>query len=337
MASSSGDKTEAGNSSQRSWRASHVRRDHSDKTRSLSSLLSNRVQEERGHREVSSRHNSDIKVLCNACTYIYCINLKERSDKWERFQRRAQRIGKPFLDKVKRFEAIDGKELFQSDDREGILDGQVAMEWDATQNAQYSRKANPGLRCMTPGEVGCAMSHIKLWKMLADQEGDPKTTTMLILEDDAVFATVKERSRFSAAFCNAWKQVPSDWGFFYLGLSDRGERTNIDSHQEGSSRFSDRVSSPEIQLYRPKYGFHTHAYIITKATAQTLLQDHLPIVGPIDVWLADNQWFQIPVYCAVIANEGWRREDGTYEGAELVIQNRGKGSKSDIQQSSETW
>jgi hypothetical protein len=58
-------------------------------------------------------------------------------------------------------------------------------------------------------------------------------------------------------------------------------------------------------------------------------------VGPIDVWLADNQWFGLPVYCAVIAGEGWKNAEGNYEGAPLVGQHRGRGTKSDIVQSSE--
>jgi hypothetical protein len=85
-----------------------------------------------------------------------------------------------------------------------------------------------------------------------------------------------------------------------------------------------------VLLYRPNYGYHTHSYVINKAAAQKLLAN-LPIVGPIDVWFADNKWFDMPVYCAVIAGEGWRLDDGTYEGMDLVIQNRGKGFESDVQ------
>jgi hypothetical protein len=50
--------------------------------------------------------------------------------------------------------------------------------------------------------------------------------------------------------------------------------------------------------------------------------------------LADNAWFGLRVYCAVIANEGWRSEiDGTYEGTNLVSQDRNYYTTSDIQQS----
>jgi hypothetical protein len=71
------------------------------------------------------------------------------------------------------------------------------------------------------------------------------------------------------------------------------------------------------------------AYAIRKETA-AILVEHLPICGPIDVWLADNQWFSQPVYCAVIEGEGWKLDDGTYEGNDLVIQER-RGIVNDIE------
>jgi hypothetical protein len=115
----------------------------------------------------------------------------------------------------------------------------------------------------------------------------------------------------------------------YLGFSSRGERSYIGNVNNdcGDSRLH------QVQLYKPEYGYHTHAYVITKAAAKRLLE-HLPVKGPIDVWLADNHWFDIPVYCAVIANEGWKQGDGSYEGALLVGQNRRQGFTSDVLQSS---
>ena len=49
--------------------------------------------------------------------------------------------------------------------------------------------------------------------------------------------------------------------------------------------------------------------------------------GPVDVWLADNNWFGLNVNCAVVANEGYNNE-----GAFLISQQRHK-SDSDIRQS----
>lgn len=110
-------------------------------------------------------------------------------------------------------------------------------------------------------------------------------------------------------------------------------RTKCTSSSNSCTRRSinNNPLDPEILLYRPTYGFHTHAYVINMTAAAKLL-DNLPVVGPIDVWLADNAWFGLSVYCAVIAHEGWRRDDGSFEGANLVSQDR-KYHQSDIQQS----
>ena len=115
----------------------------------------------------------------------------------------------------------------------------------------------------------------------------------------------------------------------YLGFSARGPRHYINDVDEV---VEDPVHDPPIRLYQPTYGFHTHAYMITKSAAEKLLQA-LPVKGPIDVWLADNHWFDIPTYCSVIANEGWYNETTQErEGANLVGQKKWKLS-SDVDQS----
>lgn len=273
-----------------------------------------------------SNHQKHLDVLDKALTRVCCINLKENEERWVSIKGQVKRIGKSFCDKLERFQAIDGRQVL----KDGVnIDGDVKMDWDATINASYSRKAVPGKRTMMSGEVGCALSHITLWKELAATFPDYPNDTMLILEDDAMLSTLRGKNRFAAAFGNAWKQLPEDWSILYLGLSDRGERAYVD--QLAKERWHP-LHNPEVRLYRPEYGYHTHAYVIKKAAARILVES-LPVVGPIDVWLGDNQWFGLHVYSAVISNEGWRLADGTYEGMELVIQNR-KAFSSDVQQSS---
>jgi GR25 family glycosyltransferase involved in LPS biosynthesis len=167
------------------------------------------------------------------------------------------------------------------------------------------------------------------------RDDDDDDAAWLVLEDDCAFAGAassrgRSQPRFVRAFHRAWEQLPEDWDFLYLGFSSRGER----SYLGAPSTSDDSPSSDlQVQLYRPTYGFHTHAYVVKKRAAKLLLE-RLPVVGPIDVWLADNAWWGLDVYCAVIANEGWQREDGTFEGSNLVSQQKGKYS-SDVPQSSE--
>jgi GR25 family glycosyltransferase involved in LPS biosynthesis len=215
---------------------------------------------------------------------------------------------------------------------------------------------------MTPGEIGCALSHISLWKELAKNESEDRNSTigasngcihnesdkehaiqpdslsMLIFEDDAAFleqshrrytkkgyskkvkqkqiqsAGAKPGDRFLKAFRTAHNILPGDWDIFYLGFSDRGERRDVISGRAAGD-YEEEVDFV-VQIFKPIYGFHTHAYAINQSASKTLLQN-LPVVGPIDVWLADNQWFGLNVYCAIVANEGWKNT-----GAQLVGQDR---------------
>lgn len=66
------------------------------------------------------------------------------------------------------------------------------------------------------GEVGCTLSHIRLWRELAatqqcDQssflavEDYAKASAMLVLEDDAVF-----HPNFISGFYQLWSNIPKD-------------------------------------------------------------------------------------------------------------------------------
>jgi GR25 family glycosyltransferase involved in LPS biosynthesis len=293
-----------------------------------------------------SQKELDLDVLNKALNHICCINLDARTDKWKLIQRDAEKVGKSFQQRIERCSAVEGKTLKFEDEQR---DEDVCLDWDGSTDANYNRHGRPGLRTMTPSEAGCALSHIKLWRQLAGEEhhdssdDENNDATMLILEDDARFSNIRGNSRFASAFAKAWKLLPEDWGLLYLGLSARGERTWLDETTNDAFRTTttstttttttttttnsskkaqghDRMNPP-IRLYKPEYGYHTHAYVIRRTTAQVLLQN-LPICGPIDVWLGDNQWFSQQVYCAVIAQEGWKLEDGTHEGKDLVFQER---------------
>jgi GR25 family glycosyltransferase involved in LPS biosynthesis len=233
------------------------------------------------------------------------------------------------------------------------------LEWDATQNSLYDKHIQPPMsKRLSPGEVGCAMSHISLWRELASSNNE--NATMLILEDDAVFYQQPRQDKntpprhrgqqsgsnarggarqeleesaggagFVDAFSSLWSQVPKDWGIVYLGFSDRGDRKPVVNKKNNNDDGSCDPAADDVIIFRPTYGFHTHAYALSKVAACVLLSN-LPVVGPLDVWLADNQWFGIDVYCGLVANEGWKGR-----GACLVSQDRSKsgGFKSDIDQS----
>lgn len=220
------------------------------------------------------------------------------------------------MDKVQRFDAVDGTAVMQIPETERRDDPDFPkLDWDATQNAVYDRHIQPPMeKRMTPGEVGCAMSHARLWRKLLE-EADSTNTTMLILEDDAIFymknAPKGEKSgrvTFLKVFTALGDILPEDWDVLYLGFSPRGEKVQV------ATTISGLVS---LMCFRPTYGFHTHAYALTKHAASVLLENG-PVCGPLDVWLAGNEWFGLRVYCAMVANEGYNGEGRSLVGQQRV-------------------
>ena len=312
-------------------------------------------------------------LFCKAFSFIRCINLKNRPEQYEKFLYYAEcRIGSEFIQKLKRFDAINGKEItVPSSLSSSSLDfvDDVALEWDTTQNSLWDRHVKPGLiRQMAPGEIGCALSHISLWKELVTMVADEKKeheqneqeqeqqiveqqSSMLIFEDDAAFLgnggnsnasnNANVNDRFLRAFEKAFKILPTDWDIFYLGFSDRGERKGVidssllsslstsssSSTSTGENLNDDTSNNLVVHIFTPTYGFHTHAYAIRKSAAKKLLHN-LPVVGPIDVWLADNEWFGLNVYCSIVANEGYKNTGSplVYQDRSMIVSGKGKSS-----------
>lgn len=317
-------------------------------------------------KEQLHHQKEQLHILTDAITRICCINLERRPDRWESFQQHlhqslGKKMGHSLSNKVERYNAVDG-----IGSHEAELPQLVQQTWDATINAKWDRHIQePMTKKTSAGEVGCALSHIELWRELVQMHeampaGDEyQQPNMLILEDDCLFyspklAMNKQQVRelspprgkspnqkgqtpitynhdFLTAFQLAWSQLPEDWDIWYLGFSDRGDRLPIhdDFHLPKPHHHDfNKHPSMSVQLFRPTYGFHTHAYVVNAKAAKKLL-DNLPVVGPLDVWLADNQWFGMRVYCSVVEGEGWKQT-----GAWLITQNRKAAVKdSDIKMS----
>ena len=103
---------------------------------------------------------------------VYCINLKERPDRWERFihQPGVQRITQTFP--FERFEGINGKLLdIKNDNRVSLR---------TKRNILYQKRRDHE-DLDTPGGVGCYLSHYSCWKKFLETEKEK----LLVLEDDA--------------------------------------------------------------------------------------------------------------------------------------------------------
>jgi GR25 family glycosyltransferase involved in LPS biosynthesis len=150
---------------------------------------------------------SSTELLCGAFTRVCCINLRRRQDQWNTFCSRLQSTqGKnhPFTQKVKRFDSVVGAALLAASENDNAdihshiplplqLQLLCLLEWDAMKNAMHDRHIQlPMTKSMAPGEVGCTMSHVKLWTELVNNNSDKdysssNNSRMLIFEEDATF------------------------------------------------------------------------------------------------------------------------------------------------------
>lgn len=183
-----------------------------------------------------------------------------------------------------RFPATDGKLT-------SIPASEVVHSWNTARNCVYQRlrskrKGWDDLDSykelqleMSPGERGCASSHIRAWRRcleLAQEGGRASDRPLLVLEDDAA-----PTAEFQAVLTRALKDLPTDAHILYLGYSQAA-----DWRREVSA-----------DLVESEYVWTTVGYIVWPAGARILL-DRLPVDQPVDNWLGGlNAAGDIKAYC----------------------------------------
>ena len=187
------------------------------------------------------------------------------------------------MSRISRQDAVDGASLDLDDlVREGILsqEGMVsAMQTDIRVEAIQ----------LTRGAIGCALSHVHLWKQIA---ADQRRGATLILEDDVYFA-----SDFEYRLREAIALLPANFSLLYLSLPDYAMRTlpiktiNFNqSYQKNASYISAGGEGGEIKTslfgttVRAVLGhnYGTSAYILSPAGARALLYKVMPLTMQID-------------------------------------------------------
>ncbi|CAK0844079.1 unnamed protein product [Prorocentrum cordatum] len=148
------------------------------------------------------------------------ISLDRRPDRMEGCARRlaARCPGLP----AERFPATDGKQAH-------IGAHEVAESWNTGRNVEYQklravRKGWDDLDtyqvrtlALSPGERGCAMSHIRAWRRCLELAGG-SNRPLLVLEDDAA-----PTEDFAPALSRTLQVLPSDAHLLYLGYSQAAE------------------------------------------------------------------------------------------------------------------
>jgi GR25 family glycosyltransferase involved in LPS biosynthesis len=115
---------------------------------------------------------------------IYVINLKKNTDRWDSISRMAKKANV----NITRFDAIYGKELESNH--------QDILKYFVKDHKLYA------------GQIGCALSHIKIWEDAIKNN----YKNIIIFEDDAIIP-----EDFWRKFNNAYNELPKDWDMLLLG------------------------------------------------------------------------------------------------------------------------
>jgi hypothetical protein len=128
---------------------------------------------------------------------------------------------------------------------------------------------------MTPGQIGCAMSHYALWKSLENSPSDE----FLILEDDALFC-----DNFIDKFNHFYESLPPGWKLAYLGCQE-------DFSSGKSVPINDCVG------VHPK-PYTTHAYLAKKEVILKMMEGYIKLQEPIDIYIVNRIQPTIATYVA---------------------------------------
>jgi GR25 family glycosyltransferase involved in LPS biosynthesis len=118
---------------------------------------------------------------------------------------------------------------------------------------------------MTRQEIAVALSHIEVWRLIAD--GD--AANVLVLEDDVFMA-----AGFARSLARTWSslaQQPDGFDLLYLAYRDVGKTGSTRSRKGAVRR-----TTPGV--------WEASAYVLSKQGARVLLA-RLPTFGPIDLWM----------------------------------------------------
>jgi GR25 family glycosyltransferase involved in LPS biosynthesis len=219
---------------------------------------------------------------------IYVINLDRRPDRWKRVRRELDRFrdrdGERLSSLARRFSAVDARYLESWDpavlNQQFTLADQLAVHPNAL--LQVGDEARSHQITMTDQEVAVALSHIEVWRLVA--EGDAPNT--LVLEDDVYFAYgFAHRIQTTWASLTRPETGECDFDLLYLAFNDVRSCSRVD-HAPGARR-----------LHQPGI-WEAAGYVLTRDGARKLLE-RLPANGPIDLWL-NMQFTQLRAFTSEV-------------------------------------
>jgi len=195
--------------------------------------------------------------------HIYCINLKHRTDRWERFSKQPelQELMRAYT--FERYEGVNGSAIdVMKDDRISLRTKRNIKE--------HIRRDHEELD--SAGGVGCYLSHTNIWKKFLER---PEAFAM-ILEDDAEL-TPGFVENFQEAMKDATllPQTPDVWFF------------SIPSHYYYESKGKPLPTSVKEQNLGPWTVQTCSAftgYLVSKKGAEKLLETAFPMDMHVDLY-----------------------------------------------------
>mmetsp|Transcript_95135 Transcript_95135/g.217845 ORF Transcript_95135/g.217845 Transcript_95135/m.217845 type:complete len:576 (+) Transcript_95135:32-1759(+) len=210
---------------------------------------------------------------------LYIINLASRRDRWDHIKDQFTQAGLPY----KRVEAASATVPW---------DEQLVLKsWNTSWNAQYNKDMASRVVPLSPGEAGCARSHIGVWKQVAAGSAP----LACVFEDDA---DLDEGAR--QLLESSINELPGGADMLYLMYQDKNPGGNKP------------VSN---LLFRPSVVFWTRGYCVSQAGAKKLVE-LLPVIGPVDVWLAEFAFPKLQVF-ATVSQIG--RQSRQFEGDSDIV------------------
>jgi GR25 family glycosyltransferase involved in LPS biosynthesis len=192
--------------------------------------------------------------------HVYCINLKNRPDRWKRFssQPAFTEIQKEF--QFERIDAVNGKDInIQNDKRISVRTRRNIL----LQNRRDHEDID------TPGAVGCYLSHVLVWKKFLQTSED----YCIVFEDDAAIPNT-----FVPRFKNALrsiKELPVKRPILWQLSKPHGAYLR--------NAFQVQLDIRDNWIYDAPSP--TTGYVLFRETAQILLDTAFPIDGHVDMYM----------------------------------------------------
>ena len=182
----------------------------------------------------------------------YLINMDRSTDRLEIMNKRLTELGLDF----ERVSAVEGAKLSLAE-----------LSGVCSPNRKYPNK-------LTPGEIGCFLSHKKCWELLLASEDD----WALVIEDDSSFAPT------ATDYFSTTEWIPSECQLIQFSFTP-------------DTTFSDKtIDLPNgSHLVRVKHSSPcgTYAYLISREAAKVALSYAAKVEGPIDNFLF-GMFFEFP-------------------------------------------